>query len=120
MEKMWEMIPLIAMFVMIPVVVKYIADYKTRAKLIDKGMVDANVKYLYADRPESQILSSLKWGMMLIGVGAAVLLGQLAPPDLVEEYTIGGMFILAGLGLCLYYLIANQKVRKFREKEPEA
>jgi asparagine N-glycosylation enzyme membrane subunit Stt3 len=120
MTQMWEMIPLIVMFVMIAVVVKYILDYKTRTKLIDKGMVDENVKYLYADRPESQILSSLKWGMMLIGVGAAVLIGQLAPPDLVEEYTIGGMFILAGLGLCLYYLIANHKMRKSREKGLEA
>ena len=118
MTNFWEMIPLIAMFVMIPVVVKYIVDYKTRTKLIDKGMVDENVKYLYADRPESQILSSLKWGMMLIGVGAAFFIGQLSPPDLAEVYTIGGMFILAGLGLCLYYLIANQKMRKFREKGP--
>jgi hypothetical protein len=118
MENPWEVVPLIAMFVVIAVVVKYIVDYKTRAKLIDKGMVDENVKYLYADRPESQILSSLKWGIMLIGVGAAFFIGQLAPPDLVEVYTIGGMFVLAGLGLCIYYLIANQKVRKFREKGP--
>jgi len=120
MDHAWEVIPVIAFFVIIGVVVKYIVDYKTRTKLIEKGMVDENVKYLYADRPESKILSSLKWGMMLIGVGIAIFIGQMAPPDLVEEYTIGGMFVLAGLGLLLYYLIANKKVSKFREKGPDA
>lgn len=115
-----ETLPIIVMLIVFAVSIKFIADYLTRKKLIEKGMVDQNIKYLYADSPESKILSSLKWGMMSIGIGIAIFIGQMAPPDLVEEYTIGGMFVLAGLGLLLYYLIANKKVSKFREKGPEA
>lgn len=115
----WEMAPLIVFFGVVAFIVKIILDHKTRHKLIEKGMLDENVKYLYADRPESQMLSSLKWGMIFIGVGLAFFIGQLVPPDLAEQVTIGGMFLFAGLGLILYYAIANKIVKKSREKGPE-
>jgi hypothetical protein len=115
MENFWEMIPLIAFFLVVGFIVKIILDHKTRRQLIEKGMLDENVKYLYADRPENRILPSLKWGMILIGVGVAIFIGQLVPRDLAEEITVGGMFIFAGLGLLLYYLIANRMVKKLKE-----
>lgn len=116
MGSFWEVAPLIIFFGVVAFVVKIILEHQTRKKLIEKGMLDENVKYLYADKPESQTLSSLKWGMILIGVGLAIFIGQLVPPDLAEEITIGGMFIFAGLGLLIYYLIANRMVKKTREK----
>ena len=119
MENLWEALPVIVMLLVFGAGFKLLLDYLTRKKLIDKGMVDENIKFLYADSPESRVLSSLKWAMMSIGVGIAIFIGQLGPPDLVEEYTAGGMFIMAGLGLLLYYLIANKKVSNNKDKEPE-
>ena len=122
MDHPWEIIPLIAMFVGVAVIVKYILDYKTRAKLIDKGMVDENIKYLYAQKPETQTLSSLKWGIILIAVGLPIFIGrvvliQMVPPDSADAITIGGMLVCSGLGLCLYYLIASRKMRKIKEND---
>jgi hypothetical protein len=119
MNNFWEMAPLIVMFLVTAFIVKIILDHQTRKKLIEKGMLDENVKYLYADKPESRILSSLKWGMISIGIGMAILIGQVAPPELQEEVTIGGMFILAGLGLVIYYLFANIIIKKSKEKSSE-
>lgn len=115
----WEMAPLIIFFGVVAFIVKIILEHQTRKRLIEKGMLDENVKYLYADKPETQTLSSLKWGMILIGVGLAFFIGQLVPPDLEEEITIGGMFLFGGLGLILYYAIASKIVKKSREEGPE-
>ena len=119
MNSFWEMAPLIIFFGVTAYIVKIILDHQTRKKLIEKQMLDEKVKYLYADRPESRVLSNLKWGMILIGIGIAVFVGQIAPPELQEEVTIGGMFVLAGLGLVIYYLFANKLVKKFEDKNPK-
>jgi hypothetical protein len=120
MNSFWEMAPLIIFFGVSAYIVKISLEHFTRKKLIEKGMLDENVKYLYADRPESRILSSLKWGMIFIGIGMAIFIGQVAPPELQEEVTIGGMFILAGLGLVIYYLFANIIIKKSKEKNSES
>ena len=48
---------------------------------IDKGMVDDNIKYLYRENGETRALGTLKWAMVLIGIGLAVIVGQLVPAD---------------------------------------
>jgi uncharacterized membrane protein YraQ (UPF0718 family) len=81
-------------------------------KLIDKNMVDENIKHLFTEGSQSQFLSSLKWGMVLIGVGLAALIGELVPYDVSRETTFGAMLVLAGLGLLLYYFIINKKFKR--------
>ncbi len=88
--------------------VKILTDSKIRNQLINKGMLDEKVKYLYIDKMEYRGPAALKWGMVLIGVGAAFLIGQLVPVDYTGEVTVGSMFLLAGLGLILYYFIAKR------------
>ncbi len=116
MDKAWEMLPLIVFFGVVAYVIKIILDNATRKKLIDKGMVDENVKYLYMDRPTSQTLSALKWGMVAIGIGAAIFIGQMVQYDLREEVTIGCMFIFGGLALVIYYPIANRMLKKHKKE----
>ena len=101
----WEAVIPIGLFVVLAFIVKIIVENSTRKKLINKGLVDENIKYLFPDKPKSQPLSSLKWGMVCIAIGLAVFIGQIAPPDLVEEVTIGAMFVLAGLALVFIILL---------------
>jgi hypothetical protein len=124
MQGLTDVVGLIGFFVASAFIVRIIFDYKIRAKLIEKGMVDENVKYLYAQRPETQSLSSLKWGIILIAVGLPVFIGrvvmiQTVPPDTADAITIGGMLVCSGLGLCLYYLIASRKMRKIKGNNTE-
>lgn len=88
--------------------VKIISDNKVRSKLIDKGMVDENIKYLYTTRLEYHCPAAMKWGMVLIGIGLAFLIGIWAPSDLQGEVTAASIFVLAGLGLIVYYFIAKR------------
>lgn len=122
MDKMWEMLPilpLIAMFIIVPVIIKLLSDNKTRRQLIEKGLVDEKIKYLFQDKPKDYVGSSLKWGMILIAVGLAVFVGQMVPRYLVEEVTIGCMLIFGGLALVLYYVIAGKKLNRCEEARPE-
>ena len=119
MDKMWEMFPLIVMFLVVPVIIKLLSDNKTRRKLIEKGLVDEKVKYLFMDKPKDYVSSSLKWGMVLIAVGLAVFVGQMAPKELVEEVTIGAMFVLGGLALVIYYVVASKKMNEQEKTRSE-
>lgn len=112
MNKFWEIVPVIIIFPTIAYIIKLALDNSTRKKLIDKGMVDENVKYLYTDRPMNQVLSALKWGMVAIGIGLAFFIGQMVNPDMQDEVTIGSMFMLGGLALVIYYPIANKMLQK--------
>jgi len=102
----------IALFITIAVIVKTISDNKTRRHLIDKGVLDDKLKSLFEESPEFRILSVLKWAFVLIGVGAAVLVGRMAPLGQEREYMMAFMFLFAGIGLVLYYVIARFTLRQ--------
>ncbi len=88
-------------------IVKTIAENRIRHKLIDKGMLDENVKHLYTSRL-ANVPSSLKWGMVLIAGGAAIWIAQIVPYSFQEEAIVSGMLIMGGLALIVYYFIASK------------
>jgi len=102
------MIPIIivpAIFFSIAYVLKVFSDNALRKKMIESGQLDENIKFLY--QHDAQVPSALKWGMALIAVGAAVLVGQLVPYNIHEEVTISAMFIFPGVALIVYYFVAK-------------
>ena len=102
---------LILIFVSILLVIKYILDNRIKNKLIEKGLVDENVKYLYGNRFEGSGLSSLKWGIVLTGIGLAPVVGLLVPvhtKEIRQVVTVSAMFFLAGVGLIIYYFISKK------------
>lgn len=114
------MVPIILVliiFVSILLFTKYITDTHIKNKLIEKGLVDENVKYLYDNRFEGSVPSSLKWGIMLTGVGLAILIGQLVPGEFREEITMSAIFLFAGLGLIIYYFIGKKLQDQNRENK---
>ena len=98
---------------------KIVADYLTRKRLIEKGLVDEKVKYLYRGSAEAQALSNLKWGIVLIGIGLAAVLSYWFPDSVSEEGTIGLMFIFGGVGFLAYYFMAPRMIKKNRESQVE-
>ena len=107
-----EVLVPIASFIFVFLTVKAFLDYRNRQKLIEKGLVDENIKYLFAAKQEGPVSPSLKWGLVLIAIGVAVFIGQTVKSEKAEEITIGAMFTLAGLALLLYYAIANRAAKK--------
>jgi uncharacterized membrane protein len=97
------------------VIIKIIADTMTRHRLIAKGMVDEKVKHLFVKDAQLQRLSSLKWGMVLIGIGVALVIGQLAEDYINDESVLGLMFIFAGVAFLIYYGIARKHLNHANE-----
>jgi hypothetical protein len=112
MDGFWEVAPLLIMFPIFYLMLKAILDYAAKKKLIEKGMVNENVKFLAGF--EGGFLSSLKWGLVLMGIGAALVIARLAKYDIEEEglFVFGLMFLLAGIGLLVHYFIAAQKSKE--------
>jgi hypothetical protein len=88
--------------------------HRERMNMIERGMKAEEVKSLY-DRGSRQWhpLTSLKWGIITVGIGLAVLLGMwLTVTFHVEEGVYPGLIALfGGVGLILFYLIAKGKDR---------
>ncbi len=105
-----DMLIPITFFIMIGYIVKSVSDNRVRHRLIEKGLSDKDVQTLYLARLESSYLSSLKWGLVLIGLGVALLIAQIYPEFISEEFIIGIMFLLAGVAFLAYYFIARHLI----------
>lgn len=100
-------------------VIKVISDNRIRRRLIEAGQVDEKVKYLYfrSERRTGEPLSSVKWGLVLVAVGIALLLGQIFPYDITQMMTTGFMFLFAGIAFLIYYFIQKGKSEESVEEE---
>ncbi|MFC1476048.1 DUF6249 domain-containing protein, partial [Candidatus Zixiibacteriota bacterium] len=67
--------------------------------------VDEKIKFLYNGGTYAKALSNLKWGMILVGIGMAALVGNFAPDHFAEAGTLGLMFIFGGFGFLVYYAL---------------
>ncbi|MBN2413743.1 hypothetical protein JXQ31_18835 [candidate division KSB1 bacterium] len=118
------LVPII-LFIVIGWIIKVLSDNHTKNLLIEKEMVNESVKFLYTDRMEKYVPSSLKWGMVLIAVGLAIFLGKILTevPGIMmrthdeEAIIFALMFIFGGLALIIYYSIAVKMMKKEEEKE---
>jgi len=117
-EHLALLIPITSLIV-IAIIVKIVAENRTRRTAIEKGMVDENLKYLFENRNEANIPSSLKWGIVLVAVGVAGFIGGFLPYNLDRGITFSLMLMCGGLGLIIYYFIAAQMAKKAKEEGAE-
>lgn len=113
MEPMQDILIVAVIFYSIVAIIKIISDNRIRNKLIEKGLLDENTKYLYT-RSETNVPSTLKWGLVLVFLGGAVLVAKLFN---YQDFTVGFMFAFAGAGLILFYGIARKLERDSAQKK---
>lgn len=90
--------------------------YLTRKRLIEKGLVGEEAKNLFKSTLDQYVPSSLKWGLVLLLVGAALVVIRLIPGYVPDEVILGTVLISAGVGLLAYYFIAMGKMHANKEK----
>jgi hypothetical protein len=88
-------------------------EYKTRKLLVEKGLVDEKVKFLYHQAADAQIPSSLKWGMVLIAMGLAIFVAQQVAYN-EEEYVIAFMALFGGIAMLVYHFLAMRWIKSNR------
>ncbi len=107
------LIPLI-IFGSIAYVIKVLSENSVRRLLIKEKMINEDLKYLYAGRCDVQAPASLKWGMVLLALGAAALvykiIGSLIAVD--EVLLIAMMLIFGGGSLIAFYVMMSRKGNK--------
>ena len=103
-------------FLSIVWIVKIVVENNTRQKLIDKGVIDEKIKDMFANQAELSILSNLKWGMILVGVGCGFFFYQIFDLRLHDEGIFGLMLILAGAGFLIYYPIAQNRLKEIERR----
>ena len=94
-------------FSTIAFIIKTLSDNRIRTKAIEKGLVDENLKSLFTQTTEQFLsgLNAIKWGMVLMGIGIAIIAGRFFPYDYADEATFGLAFTLAGVAFIIYYVI---------------
>ncbi len=88
--------------------------HRERLNMIDKGLKSEDIKSLYERQTmKTNPLISLKWGMVLVCVGVAIILGVwLRENYLFNDGIIPGMIAtFGGVGLVLFYFIAAKKAQ---------
>lgn len=107
-------LPMFIVFGTIAFVIKTSLDYKMRRQLIEKGLVDEKVKNIISGTITTE--TSIKWGMVLIGIGLAILLGEMFPYSISDEVTVSLIFLFSGIGLILFYLISPWLAKRHNDK----
>jgi len=110
---MRELIPVLVLGIIfwgILAIVRHVSDNKLRHKLIDKGLTEKNLQNLFQkqETPSNKPFSALKWGMVLVAVGLAFLVGYFVPESEHEEITIACLFLFSGVALMVYYSLASK------------
>jgi hypothetical protein len=109
----------IALFIMIFGIIKVTVENRTRQKAIEKGMGDENLRFLFARLPSEQRLSSLKWGLVLVGLGLALLLRELFPNLISDNAGVGLMFLFSGIAFLVYSFLAEKYLEQIEGEQRE-
>ena len=96
------------------IIIALVARHRERLTMVEKGMSSEDIKALYSREIRRDPLSSLKWGMLFVFGGIAVLFGNF----LVERYDVhppvilGLVILFVGLALVIFYTFAKKKMKQ--------
>jgi len=119
MNNLEEILVPFVIFGAIVMIIKIVTDYRTRKELIAKGEVNENIKFLYEKYSvKSNVLNNVKWGLVLLGIGLAMVSKQIFNDFITDESVLGLMFVFSGIGFLVYYGIASMASNKDSDNSP--
>lgn len=104
-----EILVPLGFFAAIVWIVKIVSDNRIRRKVLDQRVSDELAEaILKKDTSRPSALGALKWGLIVLAIGGALVLIEMFSIDVDEPLAYGLLFLAAGGGLVAYYLIAAQ------------
>lgn len=102
----------IAFFVTVAVIVNIVIEKNTermKLKIVERAIneqkMDTDLKALFESTiKQKETLVPVKWGLILVGLGLALLIGHIVPFFYDDKATLSLMFLLSGFGLIIYHL----------------
>jgi len=95
------------------------ARHAERIAIIEKGLSEEQLGYFKKAKSHNPNSSewTAKFAVLLIGVGLAILVGNVFPYDIRDEIVLGLIFLLPGLGLLGVYWYLEKKVQNNKDDE---
>jgi peptidoglycan/LPS O-acetylase OafA/YrhL len=97
--------------------VRTFTEHRTRRRLMEARLDDREIRAFLARPERADLFASLKWGLLLVGVGMGLVTAQFLPYGGEDPITYGLMFLYGGLALLLYHVIAAVIARRDRERD---
>jgi energy-converting hydrogenase Eha subunit G len=119
-ERVVEGIAFVGFFAAAVTITKILADNWTKRRLTAAHVSDETIRALYARDREGAVSTALRWGLVLCGVGVALVMIQFLPFDFTDPIAYGLMLLLAGGGLLAHYAILGRATRQKVRSEPPA
>jgi hypothetical protein len=109
---MLSLIGVLALMLFLLALVRTILDHRLKKHILKGQIRDETARQvLQPESRESRALGSLKWALVLIGIGLGIGAGQLAPPHVREDLTLAAIFVFAGAGYLIYYVLARRAAK---------
>jgi hypothetical protein len=86
--------------------VKAVIDYLSRRQLIAKGATPEDLEFGGSKGMRWHLIKNLKWALICLGFGAAIIVSDRFPNLVSTTGSFGLMFVGAGLGYLVYFLVA--------------
>ena len=105
-------IPIIFFLTIGAVILTWVVNrHRERMAMVEKGMTSDDIKALYNKSVQRDPLNSLKWGILFVLGGVAVMFGTFLVErfDVQPPVVIGMVCLFVGVGLVLFYSIASKK-----------
>jgi hypothetical protein len=95
--------------------VKVMTDYILKKKMIDKGFVNDDTQAIF--KAHAQVagdnkFASLKWGLIILFGGLALIIMEYIPHDTGSPLPYGIFAVSVSLGFLIYYFIVKQSHEK--------
>ena len=107
-----EIISVVGFFVGILGIVKIIADNLTRRRFLTSHLSDEAARELLASMRANGREDALKWGVVLMFMGTALILIDVLPITFADPVAYGLILLFGGVGLIVYRFVASSFERK--------
>jgi hypothetical protein len=88
-------------------IVKSISDNNTRKSIVRDNASPDSIEKVLARPDDSDGLKSLRYGLVSVGIGIALVFIQTLGLELDQPITYGLLFLLGGAGYLIYYLLVR-------------
>lgn len=89
-----------------------ISDYILKKKMIDKGYVNEDTQAIFKRNTEENRFASLKWGLILLFAGFALVLMEFIDYDNKSPLPYGLFAVFVSTGFLIYYFMVKKELDK--------
>ena len=103
-----ELVPILIVlgfFLMIGFVTRTLSDNRVRRELLQTNADAATIENLFLRSRSENPDNSLKWGIVSVSIGIALVLAELMKLSADQPMAYGLVFIFGGGGLLVFYLV---------------